>query len=65
MAAEHTLTRRSALAGLGAGSLGLFFGASAMAAPPAFDTGGSGSGGAGRAVKQLLRLLSIHGFPSE
>jgi hypothetical protein len=44
MAAQHSLTRRSALAGLGVGSLGLFLGASASAAPPAFETGGGGGG---------------------
>jgi hypothetical protein len=44
MAAQQSLTRRSALAGIGAGSLALFLGASASAAPPAFETGGSGSG---------------------
>lgn len=44
MATTHSLSRRSALAGLGAGSLGLFFGASATAAPPALDTGGGGGG---------------------
>jgi hypothetical protein len=44
MATTHTLTRRSALAGLGAGSLGLFLGASASAAMPAAETGGGGGG---------------------
>jgi hypothetical protein len=44
MATTHTLTRRSALAGLGVGSLGLLLGASASAAPAAFDTGGGGGG---------------------
>lgn len=44
MATTHSLTRRSAIAGLGAGSLGLFLGASAAAAAPAFDNGSSGGG---------------------
>lgn len=44
MSAARSLSRRSALAGLGVGSLGLFLGASAQAGAPAFETGGSGGG---------------------
>ena len=44
MAVEHSLTRRSALAGLGAGSIGLLFGASATASPSYVETGGIGGG---------------------
>lgn len=44
MTAQASLTRRSALAGLGAGSLALFLGASAAASPPMAESGGSGSG---------------------
>lgn len=44
MATTHSLTRRSAIAGLGAGSLGLFLGASAAVAESSVETGGSGGG---------------------
>jgi hypothetical protein len=44
MSATRPLSRRTALAGLGAGSLGLFLNAAASAAPAAFETGGSGGG---------------------
>lgn len=44
MSANRPLSRRSALAGLGAGSLGLFLGAAASASPPALEIGGSGGG---------------------
>lgn len=43
MSDPRSLTRRSALAGLGAGSLGIFMGAQAAARPNA-ETGGSGGG---------------------
>lgn len=66
MATTHSLTRRSAIAGLGAGSLGLLFGASATAAPPAFETGGSGSTEALSTASHRLagRWLSTLGLPS-
>jgi hypothetical protein len=44
MSATRPLSRRTALAGLGAGSLGFFASRVASAAPVAFDTGGSGGG---------------------
>lgn len=66
MAAEHTLTRRSALAGLGAGSLGLLFGTSAAVAAPTVETGGSGSGEVVNAANHALtgRWLSRVALPS-
>ena len=65
MSAEHSLTRRSALAGLGIGSLGLMFGASATAAPPAAEAGGSGGSILSTATHQLAgRWLSSLGLPS-
>jgi hypothetical protein len=54
MAQSRPLTRRTALTGLGIGSLGLFFGAAASAAPPAFETGGSGGG------KLLASAIDAH-----
>lgn len=44
MTKQHALSRRTALAGLGAGSFGLFLSASASAAPATFEVGGSGGG---------------------
>ncbi len=66
MTAQQSLTRRSALAGLGAGSLALFLGASATANPPMAESGGSGSGEVLSAARHPLagRWLSQLALPS-
>lgn len=46
MPEPQSLSRRTALVSLGAGSLGLFLGASAQAGPPTLETGDSGGGAA-------------------
>ena len=65
MATQHALTRRSALAGLGAGSLGLLF-SSAHASIPMAESGGSGSGEVLTTGSHQLagRWLSTVGLPS-
>lgn len=53
MSASRSLSRRSAVASLGAGSLGALFAANALAAPSA-EIGGSGGGGTGSLANHPL-----------
>lgn len=66
MAAETCLSRRSALTGLGIGSLGLLLGATATAAAPAAESSGGGAGGILSTATHALagRWLSTIGLPS-
>lgn len=65
MSTSHPLSRRRAIAGLGAGSLGAILATQALAAPPTVDTGVSGGGGGSLANHPLVGLwLALVEIPS-